>query len=221
MKRIFILAAAILIIQMAGLELSAQGTREIRGIVTSFKSVPLNNVKVYAVNSNKIQFTDSLGMFTIMCADKDELIINASGFREKQIKTGKKTLCQVDLRYIFNDESFDRAVQNKHIRPDVLQKQISVATLKTEKDYSSYKSIYELIDAEVYEVRVDGSSVYNNKVKSMNSNPLVLYVVDDKIVTDISYITPSYVKSIDFIEDANTTMYGSKGANGVLKIYLK
>jgi len=71
------------------------------------------------------------------------------------------------------------------------------------------------------QVRMDGTSVYNNKVKSMNSNPLVLYVVDNKIVTDISYINPTYVRSIEFLEDANTTMYGSQGANGVLKIYLK
>ena len=221
MKKIVLPAAIILISHLAIFELTAQGTREIRGVVTSFKSVPLNNVKVYAVNSKMIRFTDSLGIFTIMCADKDKLKINASGFREKQLKTGKKTLYQVDLKYIFSAESFDRAVNNKHIRPDVLKKLISGATFKTEKDYSNYKSIYELIDAEIYEVRVDGTSVYNNKVKSMNSNPLVLYVVDDKIVTDISYITPSYVRSIEFIEDANTTMYGSKGANGVLKIYLK
>lgn len=221
MKRIFILAAIILIIQMAGLVSTAQEIREIRGIVTSFKSVPLNNVKVYAVNSNKIQFTDTLGMFTINCMKKDKIIFSASGFDDKSIKTGSKTLYTIDLPYVISDESFNKAVNNKHIKADVLKKMLIEAGDKNEKDYSKYKSIFELIDAEIYEVRVDGTSVYNNKVKSMDSNPRVLYVVDDKTVTDISYINPNYVKSIEFIEDARSSMYGSQGANGVLKIYLK
>jgi hypothetical protein len=110
---------------------------------------------------------------------------------------------------------------NNHIGQEVLEKAMEAEARKNLKDYSRYTSIYELISNEVYSVRVSGSAVYNKKVKSMDSNPLVLYVVDDKIVTDISYISPLYVKSIDFIEDVGATLYGSKGANGVLKITLK
>ena len=47
------------------------------------------------------------------------------------------------------------------------------------------------------------------------------FVVDDKIVSDISYIDTEYVKSIELIDDVGTTMYGAMGANGVLKITLK
>lgn len=221
MRKIILPAAIILISHLAILELTAQVTREVSGIVTSFQSVPLNNARVYAANSKNTQFTDSTGMFRINCLKKDKLKINASGFTERRVKSGKKTFYQIDLKYEFSEASFNMAVNNKHIKPEVLQKLIAETRLKNMKDYSNYKSIYELIDAEVYQVRVDGASVYNNKVKSMNSNPLVLYVVDGKIVTDISYINPTYVKSIEFIEDANTTMYGAQGANGVLKIYLK
>jgi len=49
----------------------------------------------------------------------------------------------------------------------------------------------------------------------------VLLVVDEKIVRDISYVNPNYVKSIEFVEDVGATMYGSMAANGVLKITLK
>ena len=52
-------------------------------------------------------------------------------------------------------------------------------------------------------------------------NPQVLLVVDDKIVSDISFIDTEYIRSIEFIDDVGTTLYGSMGANGVLKIYLK
>ncbi len=221
MKPTLILAGLILVSQIPGFISVAQETREINGIVTTFKSIPLNNVKIHALKSGSTQFTDSTGQFTIKCADKDNLIIYASGFTEKKIKIGKKTIYQVDLPYIFNEGSFDKAVQNRHIRPVVLEELISAEMKKKDKDYSKYNSIFELIDVEIYEVRVNGSSVYNNKIKSLDLNPLVLYVVDDKIVPDISYINPTYVKSIEFIDDVGTTMYGAKGANGVLKIYLK
>ena len=55
----------------------------------------------------------------------------------------------------------------------------------------------------------------------MNLNPQVLYVVNEKIVPDISYINPTYVKSIEFIDDVGATLYGVQGGNGVLKITLK
>jgi hypothetical protein len=221
MKLSIILASFILLFQVTRSECSAQETRDISGIVTSFKSIPLNNVRIDALKSGNTQFTDSAGMFSIKCSDKDNLIISASGFNKKKIKISKRTVYQVDLTYIFNDESYEKAIANKHIRPDVLEKSISAEINKNVKDYTKYNSIFQLVASEIYDVRVSGTSIYNKKIKSMDLNPLVLYVVDDKIVTDISYINPDYVKSIEFIDDVGTTMYGSKGANGVLKITLK
>lgn len=221
MKTTILLSALLLAFQVAGIKSEAQETRNITGVVTSFKNIPLNNVKVYAMKSGNTQFTDSAGRFSIKCTDKDNLIINASGFREKNVKIGKDHIYQVDLPYVFTDENFSKAVKNNHISYDVLSRIVAEEKDKNMKDYSKYTSIFEAIDVEIYEVRVSGTNVYNNKIKSMNLNPQVLYVVDDKIVTDISYLNPIDVKSIEFIDDVGTTLYGQKGANGVLKIYLK
>jgi hypothetical protein len=221
MKPSLFLAAFVLVTRVTGYECSAQGTRDITGIVTLFNSIPLNNVRIHALKSGNTQVTDSTGRFSIKCSDNDNLIITASGFNEKKIKTGKKSIFQADLTFVFNDENFEKAIANKHIRPDVLEKAISAENKKKEKDYSKYNSIFQLVTAEFYDVRVNGTSVYNKKIKSMDLNPLVLYVVDDKIVPDISYVNPVDVKSIEFIDDVGTTMYGAKGANGVLKIFLK
>jgi hypothetical protein len=46
-------------------------------------------------------------------------------------------------------------------------------------------------------------------------------VVDDKVVSDISFIDPNWVRSVELIDDVRATMYGSMGANGILKITLK
>ncbi|MBK7134606.1 MAG: hypothetical protein IPH69_17855 [Bacteroidales bacterium] len=34
--------------------------------------------------------------------------------------------------------------------------------------------------------------------------------VDEKITSDISYVNPTYVKSIEFVDDVSATMHGSR-----------
>jgi len=45
-----------------------------------------------------------------------------------------------------------------------------------------------------------------------------LYVVDGVTVRSISHIIPCNVKSIDVLKDGASSIYGSRGANGVVII---
>jgi hypothetical protein len=219
-KKISVLISGLIV--AAGLAAGGiQNIRTVTGVVTAFKTVPLNKVRISAVKSGEIAYTDSTGFFSIKCADKDFLSVSAAGFRERKIKIGNEEIYKVDLSYSDNINNFNEATRNGHIYADLLRQLILANASKKEKDYSIYKTIYELISSEIYNVRIRGNSVVNTKVRSFDSNPQVLYVVDDVIVSDISYINPEYVKSIEFIDDVGTTLYGSKGANGVLKITLK
>lgn len=197
-----------------------QETRNISGVVTSFRNIPLNKVRISALKSGETAITDSAGRFAVECFNKDILYVSASGFRERKIKIKKNNIYKIDLSFNDSQSNFEKAVTSGHIAEDVLRKALS-ASSSYSRDYSKYKSIFELISSEIYNVRVKNNVVYNTRVKSFDQNPKVLYVVDDKIVTDISYINPDYVKSIEFVDDASTAIYGVMGANGVLKIYLK
>ena len=199
----------------------AQDLRPVSGTVTSFKNISLNNARIASEKTGEVVLTDSMGNFSIKCLNKDILKVTASGFTDKKIKVGKESFYRIDIVYNDNVRNFNDAVSNGHVSAEVLRNAIMEKESKNIKDYSNYKSIYELIANELYEVRVDGSVILNRKVKSFDSTPEVLLVVDDKIVKDISYIIPMYVRSVEFIEDVGATMYGSMGANGVLKITLK
>jgi len=60
-------------------------------------------------------------------------------------------------------------------------------------------------------VRIRGIGTVNN------SNPL--YVVDGVALTDISFLNPSDIKSMEILKDASATaIYGARGANGVVLI---
>jgi len=218
-KLYFILS--ILLLLVFGIESKSQDKIAVSGTVTFFKSVPLNKVKVLALNSGESTYTDSLGRFNLNCVKKDVLIISASGFEKRKVKIGRQNTYVVNLAYENNPTNFKDAVSNGHISENELQQAVISGRQKKGKDYSTYSSIFELISSEIYDVRVTGSIVYNKKILSLNSNPQVLYVVDGKVVANISFVAPADVKTIEFVDDVSTTMWGMQGANGVLKITLK
>jgi len=195
--------------------------RSVTGIVTSFKTIPLKNVIVTSLTAGESVLTDSAGTFSIKCFNNDILRVYASGFLEKKQKVKSESVYKIDLVYNDNVKNFNDAVSHGHISEEVLRNALFAQGSKNAKDYSKYKTIYELISSEIYNVRVKGNSIINTKVRSFDSTPDVLLVVDNRIVSDISYIDTQYVKSVEFVDDVGTALYGSKGANGVLKITLK
>lgn len=200
---------------------NAQDMRTVSGVVTSFRSIPLNNAKVFAEKSGEVTLTDSSGTFSVNCNPKDILTVSASGFNVKKQKVRKESFYNIDLAYEDNVKNFNDAVSHGHISGEALKNAALNTGSKNVRDYSRYKSIYEAISSEIYNVRVNGTTILNTKVRSFDNTPEVLLVVDDKVVRDISYINPDYVKSIEFIDDVGATMYGAMGANGVIKITLK
>jgi hypothetical protein len=221
MKLKIILPAVFLILTLYCTAARAQDLRSVTGVVTSFKTIPLNHVTVTSLKAGDSALTDTTGRFSVKCYNKDILKINASGFIEKKQKVRKQSIYKIDLAFNDNVENFNNAVSHGHIQDEVLRDAIFSEGSKNIKDYSKYKSIYDLIASEIYNVRVNGNTIVNTKIKSFDRTPEVLLVVDDKIVSDISYIDTEYVKSIEFIDDVGTTMYGAMGANGVIKITLK
>jgi hypothetical protein len=92
---------------------------------------------------------------------------------------------------------------------------------RVKKDYSKYQNIFEMIQCEIPNVKVEGTNVYTIKGLSFSLSAQVLYDVDGMIVSDISYVRPVEVEKIEYIDDAGAAAYGMRGANGVIKIILR
>ncbi len=221
MNRIGIVITVYLIFLTVSPEIIAQNGMILNGIVTSFKTIPLNNVKVTAEKSGETVFTSSDGHFAVRTDEKDQITVSAAGFYNKKVKSVDDKILKIDMVFINKEANIQKAVEEGHIPEEVLRKALKGVIPREDKDYSLYKTIFDLISNEIYNVRVKGTSVVSLKVRSFDISPQVLYVVDNKITSDISYISPQYVRSIEFIDDVRATEYGSKGANGVLKITLK
>ena len=88
------------------------------------------------------------------------------------------------------------------------------------KNAETYSDIYEYLRGKVPGVEIVGTSI---RIRGINTtgNTDALIILDGMEVSDISDINPSDVKSVEVLKDAASTIYGMRGANGVVIIKTK
>jgi hypothetical protein len=91
----------------------------------------------------------------------------------------------------------------------------------TSKDYSTYSSIYDMIQRHVSGVRVSGKNIIIQDSRNFYGyvNPLV--VVDGVYMTSVPNIPPSTVKSIEVLKSTAASIYGSRATGGAIIINTK
>jgi hypothetical protein len=193
----------------------------VTGSVTAFNFYPINNAVVKSLKTGETVLTDSLGRFSVSCLGNDFLQVFASGFIEKKIRIRKPEKILIDLQYGYKETSFSDAVDHNHLSSYMLKQALKKYPDKPDKDYSRYRNIFELIQSEINGIRVSGSNIYSVKTTSFSLSQQVLYVVNDIIVNDISYISPFEVKKVEYLEGPDASTYGMRGANGVIRITLR
>jgi TonB-dependent SusC/RagA subfamily outer membrane receptor len=65
---------------------------------------------------------------------------------------------------------------------------------------------------------VSGTSIKISGSSSLNASTEPLFVVDGIIVNSIEDISPQTVKSIEVLKGPDASVYGMRGANGVIVI---
>lgn len=85
--------------------------------------------------------------------------------------------------------------------------------------YATYMSIYEILKS-IPGVRVSGHSIRIQGQSSVNLGSDPLLVVDGMVVSSIDNISPTMVENVSVLKGASASIYGSRGANGVILITL-
>ncbi len=96
--------------------------------------------------------------------------------------------------------------------------------LKPEKDKTtvSYRTIYDMMRGRIAGVTVQqDNTIIIRGINSIRNNSEPLFVVDGNVVNSIDFIVPNEVLSINVLKDADASIYGSRGASGVIVIKLK
>ena len=85
---------------------------------------------------------------------------------------------------------------------------------------ASYTNIYDMIQGKVPGVSVIGTKITIRGINSFNSSTDPIFVVDGIVVGSIDNISPRQVKSISVLKGSDASIYGSRGAGGVILITL-
>ncbi len=192
------------------------------GKLTTFNRFPVRNVKVFAKKSDATALSDSMGLFSIVCQKKDVLKIKPETFQAVTRRVGPDSDSLV-INLVFIDNEANREVATGYGYVDQEDLAYAVGNLENENnDFCNYKDIFSLMKGKLPGVRVmdspGGGAVYIRGVNSLNASSKALIVVDGIITENISWINPCHVGSIDVIKDSMASMYGSRGANGVVII---
>ena len=97
----------------------------------------------------------------------------------------------------------------------------NIGTVDGKKNkYATYQNVYELIRGEVPGVDVNGTKIRIRGLGTINgsSDPLVLINSVEVSIDSLVSIDPRMVKSISILKGSDASIYGSRGANGVILI---
>jgi len=223
MKTTFLTGAWLITSFCFSLSLQAQ-LRTVRGMVTTFDSIPLINAEIKVQSTKETVLTDTLGGFSVTCNSKDQLKIGASGFYTQKVNLNDKIrFAAVNLKIKPGEKNLEHAIGYGHISE---RDKINAVESMREEDINishQYKDIYEMIQGRFAGVQVVGNEIIIRGTNSLMLSSAALIVVDGVPVGSsiLQSITPDQVKNISILKDASASVYGSRGANGVVIIETK
>lgn len=217
---------AIVILCLLAAAPSFAQTRVVKGKLTTFNRYPVENVEVASKKAKSTVLTDSLGQFEIVCNEKDVILIKAKVFHALSKKVNEDD-DYVEANLIFRDSPKNREIATGmgYISHEALT--FALAHMADENnDFCNYTNVFSLIKGKFPGVIIKIGSTGNEGVfvrgqKSIYGDNEAVYVIDGVLASDISFVNPCEIATIDVLKDGGAALYGSKAANGVVVIETK
>ena len=205
------------------------GQNSVSGTVISSNNKPIANALIYLDSINSNVKTDKIGHFEVMVPENVKYInvfSNKYGLLSAEYNGERK----IDFIFINGKRSAkDRLKQGDKVSIGYNEVEKKYVAIKVESvnaeeqiDGLRFKNIYDLLRNRVAGVRVTSNNkIIIRGVNSMISSQDPLFVVDGSVVSTIDYILPVDVKSINVLKGPETSIYGTRGSNGVILIETK
>ena len=202
----------------------------ISGVVLDSNQKPIKGAIIFIDNQKTNSETDEKGFYKIKVSQKAKSIsvfTLMNGLNKAEI--GGRTTINFELKAAASSQKKDEQIQSNEETVNVgygtmKKKDLTTQVGKidgTNKKYLSYQNIYDMIRGELPGVQVIGQKIIIQGPSSINLSSDPLLVVDGITVTSIDDISPQNVKSIEVLKGAAASIYGSRGSNGVIMIYMK
>lgn len=197
--------------------------RIIQGVVTTFDSIPLTGVDISSKETGQMVKTDTSGVFSITCAGEDVLTVSANGYYSQKVKvTSKVKIAAINLKMKPGEKNREYSVGYWTVS-DRDKMSAIVGMNDEDADFSQYSNMLELIQGRFAGVQVIGGEIRIRGVNTFIGSMAALIILDGMAVdySVLNNLPPSQVKSIDVIKDGTASIYGARGANGVVIIQTK
>ncbi len=195
----------------------------IHGSVTTFDSIPLIGASIKVKSSEELVFTDTLGMFTVSCLQKDKLKVSARGFSSQNVKIKEEnTHVSVDLRLNPGPENRELAIGYGHVKDK--ERLYAVSSVNDDDvDFSDYNDIYDIIEGRFPGVQVHGNEIIVRTTHTTMGSNAAIMVVDGVVVDEsfFSSISTSDIARVNVLKGAAASVYGVSGAFGVVIVETK
>jgi TonB-dependent SusC/RagA subfamily outer membrane receptor len=201
-------------------------TRVVKGKLTTFNEYPVQNVEVASKKAKSTVLTDSLGQFEIVCLEKDVIMIKAKVFQALNKKVNQDD-DYVEANLIFRDTPKNREIATGLGYITHEQLTFALAHMADQNnDFCNYGDVFTLVRGKFPGVTVKINSMGTDGIfirgdKSIYGDNEAVYVVDGVRVSDVSFVNPCEMATIDILKDGGAALYGSQAANGVVVIETK
>lgn len=182
------------------------------GKVVDYKGQPIKRAILFVDSSETLTKTNGKGIYKF----KTKAVVkNLAVFSSEKGMISKNVSGLNKVDFIFPK---DMPVV---LRSDLADMGYNLQLDKSDR-YRKYDNIFDLIATEF-----TGVTVRNGKIKVRGSATYSggaaepLYVVDGTYVRSLSTVIPTEIKSIEILKDQDATLYGARGAHGVIIVELK
>ncbi|ASB48055.1 TonB-dependent receptor plug domain-containing protein [Alkalitalea saponilacus] len=200
--------------------------RVVQGYVLTLDDFTVSNIEIRAKNSGAAVQSDSAGHFVIVTEERDVLTFSGKVFDRERVRINRRTpdTLEVNIKFKNTPENRQLAVGYGYMNERDITFAASQIDHKRE-DFCMYSDVFELIKGRFPGVQVlSGGREPEVIIRGMSSvvtSNCALYVVDGVVVNSIGHISPCQISKISVLRDSSASIYGSRGANGVVLIETK
>ena len=195
---------------------------EVVGKVTTFKTIAVDKARI-TVNKTEIStLSDSLGHFSIICNNKDKLIIGASGFKRKKIKVNSLTdTLKINLIFDGGEKNIEEAVSSEHVRKSDLIDAIKYRSI--ENSDIVYTDILNMINHKLPRVSIGELGIYIRGGNEYTGRGEALILIDGvtSSFNSLKNLSIYDVEKLESVEGADAVIYGGEAAYGAILVTTK
>ncbi len=201
---------------------------KVKGTVTDAAKTTLPSVTIQVKGTSKGTTTDFDGNFELEAIKGDVLIFSFVGFLTKEVTVLNdspiKLLMESDAKTLDEIVVVGYGTEKKSLVTGTISKvesdEITKGVVLSPGESLQGRAAGVIVQAASGQPG-DGLSV-NIRGVSTTGNSQPLYVVDGMPVSDVSFLNPSDIESMEVLKDAaSASIYGSRGGNGVVLITTK